>query len=178
MFLLAVLVFAFSGSISAQTIGEDNQVIQLKSETTALQYSLYGTLFPVGISLASKSGYELAIAGVLVGPSLGYFYGGKADRGMKGILIRTGTVALTWVIGGIAAQSAGGGFSGLEAAIKVCAVGAGVVLIEAIYDIATVKSTVRKHNEELRQKNQTSVTLLPKYFADSGAGGLELRITF
>lgn len=208
--LLTVLMLAFYGNASAQDKTFFNSNYKPKSETNALIWSVSGTFLPVatglGILFTDKGKIKrhynpytdhwytyrespnptlpiiLMISGVVVGPSFGYFYGGCNNRGVRGILVRVGTGALTLAIGGSIATSHRSDewmdFSGLVAFIVVCAVGSVVILGEAIIDIVEVSEAVRERNEESRQKNQTSVTLMPKYFADSGVGGLELRIRF
>lgn len=163
--------------------------LKLKSETKALRWSLLGTLVPITTGVGTGILYSrpnddpapalvLIGSGLLIGPSLGYFYGGKSDRGMKGVLIRTGIEVVTMVGAGIAVSSGGGDFGdfgNVVAAFIVLAVGQGLVLAHGIYDIAKVKSEVRKYNQSLQE---TTLMVAPKYFADSGAPGLQLRITF
>jgi len=173
--LLAVATQAQNGSYS-------NLTLQPRSEATALRYSLFGTVTPVatGFAVRGGSGIQLIATGVLIGPSLGYFYGGCTVRGITGIGIRVGLVALTAVAADAAARSSSGGSSGsflegVGAVLGVALVGSCVITIHAIYDIAKVKSTVRKHN---RQFQERSLSLVPTYFPDLDAAGLALQLTF
>lgn len=125
----------------------------------------------------------LILSGIMIGPSAGYFYGDCADRGVKGTMLRVGIGALTMMAASKVASAAETGealdFSGLAAGLAVGAVGVGIITIDAIYDIGQVKNTVENRNWKLmRQHEQTSVKLFPRYFADSGAGGLQLQVTF
>lgn len=103
----------------------------LKSEKTALQLSLWGTLIPVSVGTAllvgmgnEESGPEsgasafppliLLTTGYLFGPSLGYFYGGRPGRAWTGVGIRVvGTGA---IIAAIAASWDNPDAGGAEAA--------------------------------------------------------------
>lgn len=155
----------------------------LKSETKAFHLSLFGTLIPVGlgaVSLAAdNSGVafaSVALAGIVVGPSLGYIYAGKSGRGLA-------TAGLRFLlIPGVALASfatcgwdCGEGDSGYGAAWMILIVGEALVVASAVYDIATVKKAVRKRNLALGEK---SWMITPKYFAISGAGGVEIKIKF
>lgn len=173
--LLAVATQAQNGSSS-------NLTLQPRSEATALRYSLFGTVTPVatGFAVRGGSGIQLIATGVLIGPSLGYFYGGCTVRGIKGIGIRVGLVALTAVAADAAARSSSGGSSGsflegVGAVLGVALVGSCVITIHAVYDIAKVKSKVRKHNEKLRAR---SLGIVPTYSPNSDAPGLALQLTF
>jgi hypothetical protein len=169
---------------------EGQTTLKLKSETKALRWSLLGTLVPVSAGLGTGilySGPEddpaptliLMGSGLVIGPSLGYFYGGRGDRGMKGILIRVGMEVFFVSAAMIAVEEVGtsgfGDFSNVVAAVIILSVGQGFVLAHGIYDIAKVKSEVRKYNQSLQK---TSLMLMPKYFVDSGAPGIQLRIMF
>ncbi len=177
---------------TAQVTPLDTLTFQLKSPGGAQAMSALSTIGPVACGLLSATQGEdnygtpevvLILTGVTVGPSVGYFYGGKTARGFTGIGVRVGIGALTAIAAAGAAANAakddqGFGFPELEAAMSVGIVGAGVIAISAIYDIAAVRSAVEKRNSELIRRSQTSVRMFPKYFADSGAAGLSLNITF
>lgn len=155
----------------------------LKSETKAFNLSFFGTLIPVGLGAASlavdRSGVATLVLvpiGIIIGPSLGYFYAGKSGRGLA-------TAGLRFLlIPGVALASfatcgwdCGEGDSGYDAAWIILIVGEALVVASAVYDIATVKKAVRKRNLAWGDKNWI---IAPKYFAESGAGGVEIKIKF
>jgi hypothetical protein len=176
----------------AQVSPLDTLTFQLKSPAGAQAISVLSTIGPVACGLLSATQGEdsygtpevvLILSGITVGPSMGYFYGGKTARGFTGIGVRVGIGALTaMAASGAAANAAkddqGFGFPDLEAAMTVGAVGAGIIAISAIYDIAAVRNAVEKRNSELIRRSQTSVKVFPKYFADSGAAGIQLQMNF
>lgn len=195
--LMAALLSGTTGL--AQTNTHNFSDYKPKSPVKAAQYSVMGVLLPIATGVAlwkidspdSPHDYEsldrtipvmLIVSGVVLGPSAGYFYGGCRERGATGILIRVGTGALTAVAAKAAADAHESDgfmdFSGLEAALTVGAIGSGIIVIEAIIDMALVKGAVEKKNIRIGQQKGPEVTLLPTYFADLGAGGLELNITF
>ncbi len=121
----------------------------------------------------------LILSGLTIGPSLGYFYGGCTSRGVTGLIIRVGTGAVVGgVCWGLAEHSAGSGLEAAVAGVAVGTAGALIILSDAIYDLAKVKCNVEKNNAKRAQQSSPSVILLPKYFADSGASGLQLEVNF
>jgi hypothetical protein len=118
-------------------------------------------------------------SGIVIGPSSGYFYGRCAGRGANGIMLRVITGVATVVAACAVARSGESNewmdFSNLYDAGMVAGIGAGIVIIEAAYDLARVKSTVRGHNEKALN---ISISLSPKIFSDGNAPGLELRAMF
>ena len=118
-------------------------------------------------------------SGILFGPSCGYFYGRCSDRGANGIMLRVITVAVTAAAAYAVARSDESyewmDFSNLYDAGIVAGIGAGIIIIEAAYDLAMVKSTVRKHNEKI---SHISITLAPKTFTHDNVPGLEFRVVF
>lgn len=164
----------------------------LKSENKAFKLSLYSTLAPAGVAwvgvtlpliiVDGVSGTShiasLAIgggAGILFGPSVGYFYAGRGGRGMQGILIRIGTGAATGLVA-IAVGTRGDDYGrNIPFFIGVISLGGGLLMADAIYDIVKVKDVVRKQSETLQK---TGWLLTPKYFVNHKAGGMELHITF
>jgi hypothetical protein len=161
----------------AKDRGYSNLTFQPKSEGAALCWSLLGTVVPVvGTSVAGGE-FVLATAGIFVGPSLGYFYGGETARGLKGIAIRGCVATASLLIGaelGLEFDIFGTGDAD-DDGWAIVGLGAGFVMGHAIYDIAKVKSTVRKHNEKLRAR---SLGIVPTYSPNSDAAGLALQMTF
>ncbi|UCC80434.1 MAG: hypothetical protein JSW64_03470 [Candidatus Zixiibacteriota bacterium] len=196
---MTVVILSVGAAGQVQKNSLDFSEDKLKSPVRAAQYSMMGVLLPIAAGVAlwqidspdSPYGYEnpdrtipvmLIVSGVVLGPSAGYFYGGCPERGATGILIRVGTGALTAVAAKAAADAHESDgfmdFSGLEAALTVGAIGSGIIVIEAIADMALVKGAVEKKNIRIGQQKGPEVTLLPTYFADSGATGLQLNVTF
>lgn len=205
---VAVLAAGASGQTPAYDLNDIN--FEYRSEEKATQYSLAGTLMPIVAGIVwwglddPDSAYEynsdgrisrayikdpdrtipvmLIFSGLLIGPSVGYFYGDCPERGTTGLLVRTGTGLATMMVGAsIASSSRSDGFcdySGMAAGLAVGAIGTGVILIEVIYDLTKVKTHVANKNMQKARQAGTSLTLYPKYFADSGASGLELNISF
>jgi hypothetical protein len=201
--LLTVLVLAFYGSTSAQDKTSFNSNYKPKSERKTLMWSVSGTVLPVATGLGilftdkdkikrSYNAYTdkwytyrespnptlpivLLCSGIIIGPSLGYFYGGESDYGWKGIAIRS-TTCLGALIGAeMASQETGEVWNGWSVWSGVFFICSGVALVNSITDITKVRGAIREHNQFIRE---TAISLTPKYFADSGAGGLELRMTF
>lgn len=171
---------------SAQGLGNEEYSFQLKSASKASLYSFLATAVPVTVGTLSAFDKDLGTdelilisSGLIVGPSVGYIYAGMNEHGTKGIVYRSvfgaGAVLL-------------GNSMGLEIAIfggeaddegwPLAIFGTAFLIGHAVIDLARVNSLVNKHNYEKYLYNETSVFLYPKYFADSGAGGLELNIRF
>jgi hypothetical protein len=181
------LLGAFLLLLTAASQAQDGPYIpptfQPKSEDKALRYSLFGTVAPVtaGIALAcddqlTMPGLLLVASGIMVGPSLGYYYGSCGGRGGKGIAVRLGLSALTYGLGAFFYYTTDYSGSGVEDVTPgVLVAGSAAVTIHAICDIAKVKSTVRKHNEKIQAR---SLGIVPTYSPDSDAPGLALQLTF
>jgi hypothetical protein len=123
----------------------------------------------------------LGLSGMIIGPSLGYYYGGCSHRGTTGIVVRTITGAITMgtaVAVGNSIESKGMNCPGLSAALGICAVGTIVLFIESLYDVSKVREIVNNSNREKARKAESHIALSPAYFADSNATGLQLQVTF
>jgi hypothetical protein len=158
--------------------------INLKSEKKAMTLSLVGTLASLAMFLpfglreghdpgGLNGGEAIALVGALalpVGPALGYFYTGATGRGFLGIGLR---------LLGIAGM-VGGGFglngSGEETLMKVFIVGGACVTVAStIYDFATLKKTVRRHN--LKAKSM-QMAVAPVVLPKSRTYGLQFQLSF
>jgi hypothetical protein len=161
-----------SAAAQAQESASDSLAFQPKSEATSVALSVLGTVAPVGAALAKTVEPEWVLTGIFLGPSLGYFYGGEAGRGLKGIAIRGGVATASVLVGGeLGLDVLGPDDEGWLVVLG----GAVFVTGHAIYDIAKVKSTVRKHNEEMQTR---SLSIVPTYSRDWDAAGLALQLTF
>ncbi len=156
--------------------GQIQNAPKLKSEKTAFALSLFGTLLPTVSGFASLYGntgdvtpFIIFGSGLVFGPSLGYFYGGRVGRGITGIGIRAGLAAATVVAADEAGKS--GGWGGAIAA----SIGSGVVFVAGVVDIASVPGAVRKHNRLMQEK---ALVVTPAYFAQHGAPGVKVQIQF
>jgi hypothetical protein len=208
--LMGAFLLEPTGVVNAQDVQHDTLEFRLKSPQKAQAISALSTIGPVATGVlwwaldspeeiqsyspngrlrgsypenADRTGpVTLILSGIMVGPSVGYFYGDCPDRGAKGIMLRVGIGALTMIAADNAASRGSGdafSFDGMAAGLAVAAVGVGVITIYALYDIGRVQSTVEDRNGKMmRQHEQTSVKLLPRYFADSGAAGFGLNISF
>jgi hypothetical protein len=139
---------------------------RLRLARRAQNYSLLGTLVPLPT-------FVLTYPGLLVGPSLGYFYAGHSGRAWTGIGIRalaTGGMISSFVICG---WDCGEGDAAYNIAWAVFITSTGVFIGSAIYDIATVKGVVLRGGS---RPNKTTLTLAPRYFTDSRAVGMQLRL--
>jgi uncharacterized membrane protein len=156
---------------------------KLKSEALAFRLSLYGTLIPLTIGLL---GVRLAFLGCLIGPSLGYFYGGLPGRALPGIGIRSlaGAVAFVGVVIGAASFFAGvfGGSRAAKEAEEAATIGSllalgGVILFagSSLLDIFSVKSAVWERNQRLQEKK---LSLAPFYIPSSRTVGIQVQFSF
>lgn len=154
-----------------------------KSESTAKSLSLWSTVIPtvagmvVGGHDKHVAGGALLITGMIVGPSTGYFYGNCPGRGAQGILLRACTAGATVGLTAYFARDTdtgdfGDNIANAVLAIGVGGMGVGVLIYEAIHDISHVKSEVRMHNAGI---SSMSLSVAPKFFAQSKTLGLELR---
>ncbi|HEU4436438.1 MAG TPA: hypothetical protein VFR89_03160, partial [candidate division Zixibacteria bacterium] len=75
-----------------------------KSENAAFALSLFGTALPLGSAILldmddtreeSSLPFWLATGGLVIGPSLGYFYGGVGRHAWKGMAIRSSVALVT-----------------------------------------------------------------------------------
>ena len=170
----------------------------LKSEDTALWLSLGSTLLPMGagaLMLAASDedgtlgtvGALLTGSGLYFGPAVGYWYGGAAGRGWKGVGIRFGT-GLVASLGVLAICGGNGGENcnffdsknddTVAAASLLMLAGLGVMAFSAVYDIAKVKSHVREANDEKR-RHAAQIAVAPVVSpANGGTAGLVASIRF
>ena len=146
----AALVSVAPASARAQ----ESRTPGTKSETTALLWSLLGTVVPAGAALlmapSQSSGTNesaapglLLLGSALIGPSLGHFYSGRSGRALTGIGIRSAAVA-AMAVGFAAAWNGNGG--GDELMVAGLAVG-GTVLT---YDIIRAPHSARVHNRSVQ----------------------------
>lgn len=152
----------------------------LPKEKKAFTLSLTGTLASWGLMLASwvpatgdapseiSSALGIAaVAGVMIGPSLGCFYGGCWGRGllMTGLRVGVSLLAMGYAMENDEKDNTG---------IAVLMVG--TLIGSAIYECATVKSAVRKHNAARLAKRDLKLAVAP--FPVRKGAGLNVRLSF
>lgn len=188
---------------SVTTPSSNSSGAKLLSERSATRLSALGTVIPVGLGIvlaATASGHDeyyvdwngtpsyrrsdpdrlptilLTGSGLIIGPSLGYFYAGRPGRAFLGIGFRT-AVGFGSLIGAFATcgWDCGPGDGAYDAAWGI--IGAGTVLMagSAIYDIAKVGRAVRAQN---LKRDKLKLSVLPEYYPGSKALGLRAKITF
>ncbi len=166
------------GSLALPCMAQEDQPqplpeVKLKSENTALLLSLFGTLVPYGLVALSPQDRGLVVtclAAGLVGPSVGYVYGGMARRGLAAILTRLAGAG--GLLGGFALLWGEG--SG-EFGIGLMIVGGCTVIASTLGDIAGVKRAVREHN---RKVQGLSLNVAPILVPKSKTVGLSLQLGF
>lgn len=192
VFAAALLVTAASASgagpepllPSAQL---SREVAQSPSPDVARRTSVRHTAFPclVGGALlvAGAAGEQsngvllagglLVAEGLVLGPAMGYVYGGVPGNGSFGVGLRAllllGPVAVTY------ASSDSWGEDDRHRAATALAIGAAAAAISAIHDIRAVRDRVERQNRLLTEP--TSVRLGPATGPFSGAPGLAVTVT-
>ena len=109
----------------------------------------------------TTAGFLLATGGLLLGPSAGDWVGGLGGRGFARFGLRTAAL-----VGGFM-----GGYSNNAGAEAAFLGGLGVAVGLAVWDLATVKGAVRRHQAK-------SVSLVPILRPDSHAVGVAVHLTF
>ena len=172
----------FEVGVSNPDSGETK--VKFKSEVKAFRWSFFGTLVPISVGLIihiPALSFTLVGSGMIIGPSLGYFYGGLGDRGMKGIVIRLGietaTVGAALIVFSSVEKEGPWDEELGKVVLGVGVVGAGQVLVlaQGIHDIAKVKGQVREHNRSFKD---TALILSPKFFPNSKIFGIQAQILF
>jgi hypothetical protein len=160
----------------------DDDIPGMKSPGMATTLSLLGTIVPIGTSFAFGEGQEglasvLFLGGLLVGPSLGYFYAGEMGSAFKGIGLRTAVLGATV---GLAAAVCSGGCDivfgsddGADAAVAILLGGLVATGILAGRDVARVDNSVRARNERIVR---SAVSIGLQYVPEARAPGLVLTL--
>lgn len=145
-----------------------------KSEHVALALSLIGTALPLYVGATEQNGLA-TVLGAFVGPSLGYFYAGRVGRGIGGVALRFGVIALA----GLGALAACGsilwGCDNPTLSNGIVLAGGVALLASAIYDVVGGQRAVRQWNAAHAEQR---VTLTPHVDAARRAVGVKLRIAF
>lgn len=174
------------------------------SEKTATRLSAFATIVPAGLGLIvalSQKGEDYRVtvgmygeseivhrspnrfapfllisSGVVLGPSLGYFYAGRPGRAFAGMGIRT-AIGFGTLIGAFATcgWNCGPGDGAYNTAWGIIVVGGAVAVGSAIHDISKVDDAVRSENQKRRHPK---LAVIPEYFPGSKAVGLRAKLVF
>lgn len=162
-----------SSPVTAESLG-------LPKEKTAFTLSLTAALASWGLMLVSfaaateEAPSEIssalgiaAVAGIMIGPSLGCFYGGCWGRGllMTGLRVGVSAAAIAYLLENDEADNTAVGVLWLSTLIG-----------SAIYECATVKSAVRKHNAARLAKRNLKLAVAP--FPVRRGAGLSVQLSF
>ena len=161
--MLLMLLPVISPARSTFEFGPDPRP---KSESTALLLPLAGSVMPVTAGLTitdSELRRYLLGGGILIGPSLGYFYCSNAERGLKSIGIRAGLCTGALVLGFVFNSWA------------VAYLGAGAVIIHSTSDILNAPNVAREYNQYL---DDLSFSLAPRYDTERDALMLNFATSF
>jgi len=135
----------------------------LPSESKAMALSVIGTAAAVASAFTGEPYAFLTC--LAVGPSMGFFYGGCWGRGLLTATLR---LAGTFAAVAVALNDENG-----PAAASIWL---GAMIGTSLLDIATVKSTVRRHNAKVAARRGLNVDVAP--FALPKGGGLQVRLAF
>jgi hypothetical protein len=180
--ILTVLLFSTTFSWGHDVSTQQSALVKEKNPKTAFLLTLAGTAVPLAAVAAAAAGAGdfggIGLAGLLVGPSLGYFYGGLLWRGLLGVGIRAIGEGVI-LIGGLGAWFDAWGWDDVEADTRkwesVVLVGAGIVLASAIWDLAAVKGAVNRRNIRARER---ALAFSPLINPRTKTVGLTLRLSF
>ena len=198
------LALAAPPSLTAPTPGTElpRSAAQAKSPTKAFEYSLAGTLIPLGLfalgaAAEGNNGVDndlstslmlTGIAGIMIGPSAGHFYAEGGLVKTPGLAMRAGG-ASAFVLGGIiyVGEAIGGSSSCILANDPACESpppgnlgpalifgGLALVTVGTIYDIATAGDSARRAN-----RSHSRLRIAPVLAKrDNGFHGIAVSGTF
>ena len=172
------------GIVPSEIVAQEPEPYEARSPGVARRLSVLGTAVPLAAAYAiDKIGFRdpggelavggLVLAGIVLGPALGYVYAGEAGRGMAHSGVRAAVVGGT---AGAAVVICSGrdcdlfaGSPGPELALAGLVVAAGAVLTTmlVVRDIKQVGDRVRARNQRLG-----AVSVQPTYFPESRTVGL------
>jgi len=147
-----------------------------KSPDTAKVLSSAGaslSLLLTFVSMFSSSGalFILWWGALVIGPSPGYFYGGLAERGIIGMGIRGGGLAI--IITGIMNSPLVDVEEGQGGLLIIG--GLAIAIGSTIYDLVKVRGAVEKHNLKVREK---MLKISPTYIPQAKAFGITIQVRF
>jgi hypothetical protein len=171
--LLFIYIFLLNNAFAA----EQPDIMRFKSAETGVMLSSGATLIPVGIGLLTSGlktkyvGPYIIIAGLAFGPDVGHFYAGQWGRGFLGIGFRGAISGISMLL--IAQASAIGEYT---TAYKIFWIGAGVVVAQIVWDIATVPNSVRRYNNSIQ--NPMKINFIPQLNIKRNIYGLKIVYNF
>jgi hypothetical protein len=156
------------------------EVAPIKSEQTATALAIGGTLGGFALTAGALRGNSPAIAwaalaGTLVGPSLGHIYSGESLHAVGTTVLRAagGTAMILGAISLTTASSCdpdlsdcSGGYTGQSRDEAMIWIGAAVYLGATIYDIIDARYAARRANE----RHARSIMLAPSLVSTTGGG--------
>ena len=173
---LLVLIILVNGALAAQEETSETATSKKeKSESLALTLSLTGTIVPWVLLFSGPGRYNpvtsfwLPIGGTIIGPSLGYFYGGLPGRALRGIGIRS-LAHVAWIAAFVMAWN-----NNSDVGTVLFLGGAAGLIYSSIADIVKVQRAVRKRNEELKS---VSIAMAPIFNPREKLYGVGIRLTF
>lgn len=186
--LVTVLVLA-SNVLAARHRTKTSVGTRVKSESAAVGWSLLSTFGPCALGIGLMAGGNsdsdewstrqdmgavIFSAGVIIGPSAGYFYAQRPGRGVAGLGIRAAVAGGTAIVAG-SVGSQGSFDSGLGAGL-VALGGATLCFSLAVFDITRVDNATRSYNQSLA--GQRTLDIVPAYFAGQHAFGTAVVLRF
>ena len=179
--VVASLASPLRGQDSRESRDRLRPPVKMKSEKTALAWSVVGTLAPLAVSASyfvthdpSYLHADVAAIGMLVaplGPSLGYFYAGATGRALLGLGIRL--AGLAGMIGGSYGLDNYDSNETLMEAFIIA--GAGLTLASTVIDLAGVKKAVRRHNLKAQS---VQMAIAPVVSPRSKTVGFQVQFSF
>ncbi len=155
----------------------DSMDFSQPSPFVAFCFSALGTGIPLGIGIARYEKDPTALpslliaGGLIVGPAMGYFYGGEWGRGFLGMGIRLGITGGCFIV--MAAAMQPNSFA-LGPIVAIGVVGLAVVAIDALYDLFRVPSYISEQNAVRRV---LGVNVAPMYSPATRSAGVQVFIT-
>ena len=163
--------------------------LEPRSENIAFYSSLLSTFVPIAVggTMVAAQKPDTAFAfdllliatGAVFGPATGYFYADCNTRGSIGVGIRILLVAALYpaLFISIRSQTENSNDDLEDHPFFSTAgyIGAGLLVFDIIYDIANVKSVVRKRNLSLKQR---TLIIAPEYYARWEAIGIMTHLSF
>ena len=180
---IAIIIFVFLLGILYPVHAQEMK--KPKSEKTASALSLGATVIPCLPSIIIRRGGEspwdviqfcVITTAIIVGPSIGHFYAGQRERGLKSAGLRLG-------LGLLEIYTLSNSFEtrGLETEFNIfpllagSALGIGLIT-SAIIDIVTAPASARKYNSSIR--NRGNIYFVPEIDLKEDSYGLSLVYCF
>jgi len=182
IFSVLILCSLIYSSVFSQESNEYKFDIQKKSESTAISYSLLGTIIPItsGILLVSKqdevnySNGMLILSGCIIGPGIGHIYAHNDKSFLIGAGIRfPGLILFFYGVSNLDFLSSYGNDDAADIGLIG---GSAIILFGIIRDFATVDNSVRIYNKKLYSANYSiSPTIYTQN--DNLTFGLQFKLT-